>query len=73
MTPDDLSRPRNVDRVCTALRLPRDLHARLSAAADERGVGMNWLIVRLLDESMDRLIPVSELLLTRSEEARRDS
>lgn len=60
-----MSRPGD-DRVHTMLRLPRDLHARMSEAADERGVALNWLAVRLLNESMDRLIPVDELVLTRA-------
>jgi hypothetical protein len=57
----------NGDRITTALRLPVDLHARLHAAAEEREVAVNWLICRLLAEGLDRLIPVSELLLTRAD------
>jgi hypothetical protein len=44
--------------------MPTPLYDRLKAAADERNVGMNWLMVKLLQEGADRLIPVDELRLT---------
>jgi hypothetical protein len=52
-------------RTTTALRIPPVLYEQVKNAADERGVGVNWLIVRLIAEGMERLIPVEELRLTR--------
>lgn len=63
-----MSRPREYDdRIGTALRIDRDLHERIAAEADARGVSANWLIVRLVAEGLDRLIPVDELRMTRGE------
>ena len=52
-----MSRPKvnSEPRVNTAVRLPVGLHERIKAAADERDVSANWLIVRLLTVGMDRL------------------
>jgi len=46
--------------------LPSELHDRLRAAADERHVSVNFLIVKSLEDYLDRLIPIDELELTRS-------
>jgi len=64
-----MSRPKSyaAPRVSTALRLPVDLHDRIKAAAADRDVSTNWLMERLLADGVDRLIPVDELVLTRSE------
>jgi predicted HicB family RNase H-like nuclease len=51
--------------VTTALRLPKEVHERLKSAADERGVGVNYLAVRALEEFLAHLVPVDELVLTR--------
>jgi hypothetical protein len=53
-------------RVQTSLRLAPDVLDRLQTAADERGIGRNLLIEWLLADGLDRLIPVDELVLTRS-------
>jgi hypothetical protein len=53
------------DRVTTALRLPKAVHEQLKSAADERGVGVNYLAVRALEEFLTHLVPVDELMLTR--------
>jgi len=37
----------------------------LRAAADERGVGVNFLAVKALEDFLDHLVPVDELVLTR--------
>jgi hypothetical protein len=64
---DRVPRPRIHDeRVTTAVRLPSELHDRLRAAADERHVSVNFLIVKSLEDYLDRLIPIDELELTRS-------
>jgi predicted HicB family RNase H-like nuclease len=60
-------RPRlhNEPRVTTAVRLPPGLHDRLRNAADERHVSVNFLIVKALEDYLDRLIPIDEVELTR--------
>jgi hypothetical protein len=60
-------RPRIHDepRVTTAVRLPTELHDRLRCAADERHVSVNFLIVKALEDYLDRLIPIDEVELTR--------
>jgi len=64
---DQVSRPReNHDqRVTTAVRLPADLHERLKATARERDVSANYMVVRAVEEFLERLIPVDELRRTR--------
>ena len=53
------------DRVNTNMRLPRGLHERLVAAAEERCVSVNWLVERAVADFVDRLIPADEIVLTR--------
>jgi predicted HicB family RNase H-like nuclease len=64
-----MGRPRvhTEDRVTTAVRVPKTLHDRVRAAAHERQVGVNFLVVRALEEYLDRLVPVDELVRTRDE------
>lgn len=38
---------------------------RIREAAEERGLGMAWLVERLLTEGLDRLTPAAEFRLTR--------
>lgn len=52
------------DYMKTALRLPRDLHARLSAAAESQGVSLNSYILLLLERGMGRpLVGLDEMAL----------
>lgn len=51
-------------RISTQLRLPEDLHDSLVAAADERGVSLNWLAIKLLTESLECLSPGMHLTLS---------
>lgn len=61
-----MSRPREYgDRVSLTLRLTPELHARMKAAAAERGVAVNLLAERALMDFLDRLIPVDEMEWTR--------
>ena len=62
-----MARPKvhHEERVTTALRIPKDLHERLKAAAEERQVAVNLLAVKALDDYLARLIPVEDLQLTR--------
>ena len=60
-----MSRPKRLpgDRVATAVRLPRDLHDKLQATADERGTSVTHLLIlgaeRLLSE-LPPLVPTEE-------------
>lgn len=59
-------RPRSAEpTVATSLRLSESVRDRLSAAAQERGVSMNFLVARAVEEFVDRLIPVDEMQWTR--------
>lgn len=66
----DMARPRiyQEERVTTAIRLPKSVHARLHEAAGERGVSANHLILVALDDFLDRLIPVEDMRYTRPDE-----
>lgn len=44
-----------------SVRLPPELMKRLEDAAQERMVSRNWLATRLLEEGLDRLIPLDEI------------
>lgn len=52
-------------RSATAIRFPEELHERLRVAADERHYSINFLVVKAVEDFLDRLIPVDELRLTR--------
>jgi predicted HicB family RNase H-like nuclease len=52
-------------RVTTAIRVPERLHSDLARAAEERDLSVNYLVVRAIEEFMDRLVPAEELKLTR--------
>ena len=52
-------------RTATAIRFPEHLHERLRTAADERDLSVNFLVVKAVEEFLDRLIPAHELRLTR--------
>jgi len=41
------------------------MHERLRAAADERGLSINFLVIKATEEFLERLIPADELRLTR--------
>lgn len=51
--------------VPTMVRLPEHLHERivLEAAARERSIA--WMVSKLVEEGLERLIPVDEVSLTR--------
>lgn len=53
------------ERFNTAIRFPPELHERLSVAAEEQGLSMNYLVVKAVEDFLARLIPVDELRLTR--------
>lgn len=41
------------DRIATAVRIPRDLHEQVVAAADDLDVSFSWLVTRLLRQWLD--------------------
>ncbi len=54
-------------RTSTAVRFPPELHQRLKAAADERDLSINYLVVRAVTDFLDRLIPADEWKLTKDD------
>lgn len=62
-----MGRPReyNENTISTAIRLPISLHTRLTEAAAERQLTMNRLARYAIEDYLERLIPVTELKLTR--------
>lgn len=60
-------RPKTYDepRVQVAVRLPESLHSKLTEAAYERDLSVNRMVEWAVQEYLDRLIPLSELVLTR--------
>jgi predicted DNA-binding protein len=52
-------------RTTTAIRFPDELHDRLKQAADERGLSINYVVTKAVEEFLDRLIPIEEFRLTR--------
>ncbi len=51
--------------LCTGIRFPKDLLEQLKVAAADRDVSLNWLVVRLCKESMEKLIPEEDFRLVR--------
>ena len=62
-----MARPKvhHEERITTAVRIPESLHNRLREAADERELSANYLIVRAIEDYLDRLIPADEFSLVR--------
>ncbi len=56
----------NSNRSATAIRFPEELHERLREAAEERDHSINFMVVKAVEEFLDRLIPAKELKLTRN-------
>jgi len=54
------------NRVTTAIRVPEHLHGQLAQAAEERDLSVNYLVVRAIEDFLERLIPAEEMKLTRS-------
>jgi hypothetical protein len=57
-----MARPKQYDeeRIATAVRLPASLHRELHAAAIDRDVSANLLIVRAVRRYLEQLRPVEE-------------
>ncbi len=54
----------------TAMRFPPEVHDQLKLAAEERGLSINYLVVKACEEFLRRLIPVEEFRLTRATDER---
>jgi predicted DNA-binding protein len=52
-------------RTATAIRFPQDLHDELKAAAEGYGVPLNYLIVKVMREFLEDMVPPDELRFTR--------
>lgn len=52
-------------RVHTSISFTVETRDRLTAAARERDVSLNWLVERACVDFLDRLIPVEEIKWTR--------
>ncbi|MDP8930870.1 MAG: toxin-antitoxin system HicB family antitoxin [Actinomycetota bacterium] len=59
-----MARPRVYDerRVTTAIRIPASLHDRLRDAASQRDVSVNYLVIKALDDFLERLVPADEVV-----------
>jgi predicted HicB family RNase H-like nuclease len=66
-----VARPRihREPRVTTAVRLPPALHEQLQQEAAAREVAVNFLIVKAVEDYLERLIPIGELQLRRPDRA----
>lgn len=56
---------KNKSRTTTAIRFPEDLHERLRQAADNFGLPINFLVVKAMEEFLERMIDPSEFRLTK--------
>jgi predicted DNA-binding protein len=54
-----------VSRTATAIRFPDELHERLRAAAEGYGLPLNYLVVKVMEEFLEDMIPPGELRFTR--------
>jgi predicted transcriptional regulator len=58
--------PATKSRTTTAIRFPDALHDRLKQAADERDLSINFLVVKAVEDFLERLLPADEFRLTRA-------
>ena len=56
-------------RMTTAIRFPDELHERLREAADSFGLPINFIVVKAMEEFLDRMIDPSEFRLTKDKPA----
>ena len=52
-------------RTATAIRFPEDLHERLRSAAEGYGLPLNYLVVKVMEEFLEDMIPPEELRFTK--------
>jgi hypothetical protein len=53
-------------RTTTAIRFPEQLHEQLKQAADARDLSINFLVVKAVEDFLERLVPADEFRLTRA-------
>jgi predicted HicB family RNase H-like nuclease len=58
--------PPTKSRTTTAIRFPEALHEQLKVAADERDLSINFLVVKAVEDFLERLLPAEEFRLTRA-------
>lgn len=56
-------------RMTTAIRFPEELHERLRQASEGFGLPINFIVVKAMEEFLDRMIDPSEFRLTRDHAA----
>ena len=56
-------------RMTTAIRFPEELHERLRQAADAFGLPINFIVVKAMEEFLDRMIDPAEFRLTKDRSA----
>jgi hypothetical protein len=52
-------------RTTTAIRFPDEVHERLKQAAEDRDLSINFLVVKAVEDFLERLVPAHEFRLTR--------
>lgn len=57
--------PSKKPRTVTAIRFPEELHDKLREAAQSYGLPLNFLVIKAIEDFLDRMIPPSEFRLTR--------
>jgi len=65
MTTTEESAAADARRSVLAVRLPPHLRDELRAAADDRDLSVNFLVVKAVEDFLRRLVPADELRLTR--------
>ena len=53
-------------RTTTPIRFPEVLHERLKEAADERDLSINFLVVKAVEDFLERLVPADEFRFSRA-------
>jgi len=56
-------------RMTTAIRFPEELHERLRQAADAFGLPINFIVVKAMEDFLDRMIDPGDFRLTRDRPA----
>ena len=51
-------------RITTAIRMPEQLHRRLSDEAEQRYLSVNFMVVKAVEEFVERLVPIDKLQIT---------
>jgi len=65
-SPSTAERPKKQPKSTLTIRIDPYLRASLHQAAHDRGLSMNWLATYAIQHLLDSLIPVDEIVLTRS-------